>query len=78
MGSIMLIMLGAITVGPTIYYFSNSNKNSLLNNYKEYIERFGNQLEENEVITDDGYILSLWHLIPNFQVDLEKVIFWTE
>ena len=75
MTSILLILLGAIAVGPTIYYFSNNNKNSVLNNYKEFIERFGHKLEENEVTTEDGYILSLWHLIPNFKVDPEKVIF---
>ena len=34
--------------------------------YKEYIESFGYKLEENPVITDDGYILSLWHLHPKF------------
>ena len=34
--------------------------------YKEYIESFGYKLEENPVITDDGYILSLWHLNPKF------------
>ena len=34
--------------------------------YKEYIESFGYKLEENQVITDDGYILSLWHLNPKF------------
>ena len=39
--------------------------------YKEYIETFGYKLEENPVVTDDGYILSLWHLyskMPNGKI----------
>ena len=32
--------------------------------YKDYIEKYGYKLEENPVTTDDGYILSLWHLYP--------------
>ena len=32
--------------------------------YKTYIESFDYKLEENQVITDDGYILSVWHLNP--------------
>ena len=32
-------------------------------------------MEVNEVTTEDGYILSLWHLIPKFPVDPEKAIF---
>jgi pimeloyl-ACP methyl ester carboxylesterase len=32
--------------------------------YKEYIYSFGYTLEENQVTTSDGYILSIWHLTP--------------
>ena len=32
--------------------------------YKTYIQQFGYKLEENSVTTDDGYILSIWHLRP--------------
>ena len=42
--------------------------------YKEYIESFGYKLEENPVITDDGYILSLWHLNP--KVPNGKTVFF--
>jgi len=67
------MLLGALAVVPTMYYFSFNNLS--LNNYKEYIERFGHKLEENEVTTEDGYIINLWHLIPNFPVNPDKVIF---
>ena len=30
--------------------------------YKDFIKTFCYQLVENPVTTDDGYILSLWHL----------------
>ena len=32
--------------------------------YKEFIYNQGYNLEVHEVVTDDGYILSLWHLTP--------------
>ena len=32
--------------------------------YKTYIQNFGYNLEVHEVETTDGYLLSLWHLIP--------------
>jgi lysosomal acid lipase/cholesteryl ester hydrolase len=73
MTTVFLILLGAIAIAPTIYFFSFNNL--ALTNYKEFIERFGHNLEENEVTTEDGYILNLWHLIPNFSVNPEKVIF---
>ena len=41
--------------------------------YKNYIKQFGYELEENPVITEDGYILSLWHLQP--QKPNGKVVF---
>ena len=73
MNPLIFMLLGALAVVPTMYYFSFNNLS--LNNYKEYIERFGHKLEENEVTTEDGYIINLWHLIPDFPVNPEKVIF---
>ena len=32
--------------------------------YKNYIKQFGYELEENSLTTEDGFILSLWHLQP--------------
>ena len=32
--------------------------------YKDFMESNGYKLEENLVLTDDGYILSVWHLKP--------------
>lgn len=44
--------------------------------YKEYIESFGHKLEEHQVTTEDGYILTLWHLAPNSSVDKNKVVYF--
>ena len=32
--------------------------------YKDYIKKYGYELEENPVTTEDGFILSVWHLQP--------------
>ena len=44
--------------------------------YKDYIKSLGYKLEEYEVITDDYYKLSLWHFVPKFQVDPNKVVYF--
>ena len=41
--------------------------------YKDFIRTFGYELEENPVTTEDGYILSPWHLQP--QKPNGKVVF---
>ena len=44
--------------------------------YKDYIKSLGYKLEEHEVVTEDKYILSLWHFVPNFPVDKKKVVYF--
>jgi len=44
--------------------------------YKDYIKSLGYKLEEYEVITEDYYKLSLWHFVPNFKVDPNKVVYF--
>ena len=73
MNSLIAILFGTLITVPTLFYFLQTGKS--INNYKGLIERFGHKLEKNEVITKDGYILSLWHLIPNFVVNINKVIY---
>ena len=42
--------------------------------YKDFMQYNGYKLEENSVVTDDGYILSVWHLNP--KVPNGKVVFF--
>ena len=44
--------------------------------YKDYIKSMGYKLEEHEVITEDGYKLTLWHIIQNKSVDKNKVVYF--
>ena len=44
--------------------------------YKDYIKSMGYKLEEHEVITEDGYKLTLWHIIQNKSIDKNKVIYF--
>ena len=67
MNYILNILLGSTIVSTMIYYFSSTNKT--LKNYKRHIEKFGHKFEDFSVTTEDGYILSLWHLVPDFQVN---------
>ena len=64
---ILLLLFQLITINLSI-----SNE-ELPYYYKEYIESFGHKLEEHQVTTEDGYILTLWHLAPNSSVDKNKV-----
>ena len=63
-------LLGSLLTIP-IYFLSGTK----FNDYKKYIEDLGYNLEEIDVTTEDGYILNLWHLIPNFNVSPDKVFF---
>ena len=74
MNSLITILLGSTIIIPVVYFFSTTNKT--FKDYKKYIERFDHKFEEFEVITEDGYILSLWHLVPDFHVNKEKVVFF--
>ena len=42
--------------------------------YKTFIKNNGYKLEEHEITTNDGYILSLWHLLPKTKT--EKVAYF--
>lgn len=42
--------------------------------YKLFMQNNGYKLEEHKVITEDGYILSLWHLVPKSSTT--KVIYF--
>ena len=67
---ILLLLLQLITINLSI-----SNE-ELPYYYKEYIESFGHKLEEHQVITEDGYILTLWHLAPNSPLNKNKVVYF--
>ena len=67
---ILLLLFQLITINLSI-----SNE-ELPYYYKEYIESFGHKLEEHQVTTEDGYILTLWHLAPNSSVDKNKVVYF--
>jgi lysosomal acid lipase/cholesteryl ester hydrolase len=67
-----MVLAGKFLTLP-FYYLINYK---FLNDYKKQVEKFGHKLEENEVTTEDGYILNLWHLVPNFDVSPDKVIFF--
>lgn len=73
MNYLLTILFGSAFVFSLVYFFSSINKT--LKNYKEYIENFGHKSEQFKITTEDGYILSLWHLIPDFPVNKEKVVF---
>jgi len=63
----------AILISLLLIQFINLIEGGLDTYYKTYIQQFGYKLEENSVTTDDGYILSIWHLRP--KVPNGKIIF---
>ena len=65
--SLLLIQLMSITY--TI------NKEDLAFYYKDYINSQGYKLEEHEVITEDGYKLTLWHIAVNKLINKNKVVY---
>ena len=62
-----------ILISLLLIQFINLIEGGLDTYYKTYIQQFGYKLEENSVTTDDGYILSIWHLRP--KVPNGKIIF---
>ena len=57
--------------------FSLSIEDSQVSSYyKDYIKTLGYKLEEHEVVTEDKYVLSLWHFVPNFPVNKNKVVYF--
>ena len=67
---ILLLLLQLITINLSI------SDEELPYYYKEYIESFGHKLEEHQVKTEDGYILTLWHLSPNSSLNKNKVVYF--
>ena len=47
-----------------IFNAALNEKINLATYYKTFMQNHGYKLEVHEVTTDDGYILSLWHLLP--------------
>lgn len=58
-----------------IYISFNIEKDDLEFYYKDYIKSMGYKLEEHEVLTDDGYKLTLWHIFPIGSFDKNKIIY---
>ena len=67
---ILLLLFQLITINLSI------SDEDLPYYYKEYIESFGHKLEEHQVTTEDGYILTLWHLSPNSSLNKNKVVYF--
>ena len=66
---ILLVLIQLLSIAFTI------NKEDLAFYYKDYIKSKGYKLEEHEVITEDGYKLTLWHIILNKSIDRNKVVY---
>jgi len=66
---ILLLLTQLFSIAFTI------NKEDLAFYYKDYIKSQGYKLEEHEVITEDGYKLTLWHIILNKSIDKNKVVY---
>ena len=47
-----------------VIYIANSEKIDLSTYYITFMQNHGYKLDVHEVTTADGYILSLWHLLP--------------
>ena len=59
-----------------IIYVEYSEKIDLSTYYKTFIQNHGYKLEVHEVTTADGYILSLWHLLPKTTKNTTKVAYF--
>lgn len=59
-----------------IHFIMSIDTDELEFYYKEYIYDMGYNFEEHEVITEDGYKLTLWHIIPSGSTAIKKVIYF--
>ena len=59
-----------------VIYVTYSEKIDLSTYYKTFIQNHGYKLDVHEVTTADGYILSLWHLLPKTTTTTTKVAYF--
>lgn len=69
MSLISLLLIQLLSISITI------DKEDLAFFYKDYIKSQGYKLEEHEVITEDGYKLTLWHIFLHKSNEQNEVVY---